>query len=391
LVDQPEESMQGHSVLHRQPDVGEDEFVQTQTVRLFDEHKPFQFESGVVFAPVDVAYETYGTLNASRTNAVLICHALTGNAHAAGVSADGQRGWWDAIVGRGKPFDPETHYIICSNFLGSCYGTTGPASINPRTGKPYRTAFPQMSVRDMVKVQRELLNHLGVRRLAVVIGGSLGGMQVLEWALMYPEIVDAIIPIGTAARHSAWCIGLNEVARLAILNDPGWNEGNYTDQPERGLALARMIAMISYRSQPSFEQRFGRGRQGKAVGRGSFAPLSPALFEIESYLRYQGEKLVDRFDAATYIGITRAMDHHDVTKHRGSLSEVLGRIRARTLCVGVTSDVLYPVEEQKEIANLIPGARYGEIESPHGHDAFLIEFETLNRIIGDFLAEEKKS
>lgn len=379
--------MRNSSATQRQSETTQDGLVHTRTARLFDEHKPFQFESGVVFAPVDVAYETYGSLNAAGTNAILICHALTGSAHAVGVSPDGQRGWWDDIVGEGKAFDPRKHFIICSNFLGSCYGTTGPASINPRTGKPYRTAFPQMTVRDMVRVQRELLATLGVRQLEVVIGGSLGGMQALEWALLYPEFVRNVIPIGTAARHSAWCIGLNETARLAIFNDPAWNDGDYNDQPERGLALARMIAMISYRSHPSFGRRFGRSRQEKAVGRGTFSGESPAQFEIQSYLHYQGEKLVDRFDAATYIAITRAMDHHDVCRNRGSLKDVLGSLRARTLCVGVTSDILYPVDEQKEIAALIPGARYEEIDSPHGHDAFLIEFNRLNELIRDFLSD----
>lgn len=359
--------------------------VRTHTIRLFDESRPYQFESGVLLAPVDVAYETYGTLNRDGTNAVLICHALTGSAHAAGRSPEGQLGWWDSIIGEERAFDPAKHFIVCSNFLGSCYGTTGPTSINPRTGKQYGAAFPQITVRDMVRVQRELLTRLGVRRLKAVIGGSLGGMQVLEWGVSYPEMVDALIPIATAARHSAWCIGLNEVARLGILTDPAWNDGHYTEQPERGLALARMIAMITYRSRESFERKFGQARQEERVGRGVFNELSPAGFQIESYLRYQGEKLVDRFDAATYVAITRAMDQHDVAWGRGSLAEILGRIQAKTLCVGISTDVLYPPEEQKEIAALIPGAEYREVVSPYGHDAFLIEFDVLNRMLKDFL------
>jgi homoserine O-acetyltransferase len=377
--------MHESSVSRQEVETTVEHVVRTQIIRLHDESHPFQFESGVLLAPVDVAYETYGTPNREGTNAVLLCHALTGNAHAAGWSPDGQLGWWDGIVGEGKAFDPLKHFIICSNFLGSCYGTTGPRSINPRTGKRYGSTFPQMTVRDIVRVQRELMNRLGVRRLKAVIGGSLGGMQVLEWAVMFPEVVDSIIPIATAARHSAWCIGLNEVARLGILTDPAWNGGNYTEQPERGLALARMIAMITYRSRESFEKKFGQARQDQAVGRGTFDELSPAGFQIESYLRYQGEKLVDRFDAATYVAITRAMDLHDVAKGRGPLAEVLGRVRTKTLSIGINTDVLYPAEEQQEIAALIPGAEYREIDSPHGHDAFLIESEELDRLIKDFL------
>jgi len=356
-----------------------------RSIRLYDESHPFQFESGVLLAPVDVAYETYGTLDRDGTNAVLVCHALTGNAHAAGVSSDGQPGWWDGIIGEGKALDPTKHFIICSNFLGSCYGTTGPTSINLRTGRPYGASFPQMTVRDMVHVQHELLKRLGVRRLRAVIGGSLGGMQVLEWPLLYPDFVDAIIPIATAARHSAWCIGLNEAARLAILTDPDWNDGQYSSQPERGLALARMIAMITYRSRESFERKFGHALQGEQKGRGMFEDLSPVGYQIESYLRYQGEKLVERFDAATYVGITRAMDSHDVSRGRSSLATALGSVRARTLCIGISTDVLYPAEEQREIAALIPGADYQEIDSPYGHDAFLIEFEQMNRLVRQFL------
>jgi homoserine O-acetyltransferase len=373
------------------PDKARGQLVTTQSVELFPERAPLLLENGAALAPVTVAYETYGTLNAEGTNAILVCHALTGDAHAAGISASGRTkgkaGWWDGVIGPGKAFDTEKYFVVCSNFLGSCYGTTGPASTNPKTGKPYRLDFPQMTVRDMVKVQRELMKYLGVRRLATISGGSLGGMQVLEWALMYPEMVDTIIPIATASRHSAWCIGLNEASRLAIFNDPEWKEGNYETQPARGLALARMVAIISYRSKVSFENRFGRKR-GAAQSNYVWTKLSGEngeLFDVQQYLRYQGKKLVDRFDAATYIYITRAMDLHDVSRNRGAYEAVLGNLSARTLCVGINSDVLYPADEQKELASLIPDAEYAEIDSPHGHDAFLIEFDQLNHLIHNFL------
>ena len=353
---------------------------QTTTVQLFDEDTPFVLESRVTIAPLSVAYETYGTLNREGTNALLVCHALTGSAHAAGIDSDGRVGWWDGVIGDGKGLDTSKWFVVCTNFLGSCYGTTGPASDNPKTGFPYGNSFPAFTVRDMVRLQYQLLISLGIKRLATVTGGSLGGMQVIEWALMYPDFVKTIIPIATAARHSAWCIALNEVARLAIENDQAQPQGNEHTSPERGLALARMIAMISYRSRASFERRFSRN-QRNAGGH------TPPLFEIESYLHYQGEKLVQRFDAATYVAITKAMDGHDITRGRSGLQETLKMIRARTLCIGIDTDVLYPVVEQAELAAHIPNARYAELHSIHGHDAILIEHDQLNQIIKDFLKE----
>jgi len=355
--------------------------------------QPLEMECGVRLSPVAVAFETYGQLNSDGTNAILVCHALTGSAHASGYCDDDQtpdgsplpklNGWWEDLIGHGRAFDPKKHFIICSNFLGGCYGTTGPKSINPKTGQKFGIAFPQMTVRDMVRVQYELVRSLGVQSLTVA-GGSLGGMQVLEWALMFPKIVHRIIPIATAAQHSPWGIAWNAAARRAITSDPAWNNGEYKNQPAQGLALARMIAMISYRAADSFEHRFARKWEHRPRFRDS---VSFPEFEVESYLHHHGKKLVERFDANSYLYITRAMDLHDVARGRGSVDQVLGSIRAKTLCIGIDSDVLYPAAEQKNIARQIPHARYEEIHSPHGHDAFLIEYEQLNKLIISFLKE----
>ena len=332
-----------------------------------------------------VAFETYGTLNAAGDNAILVCHALTGNAHAAGLSSPDPRslGWWDPMIGPGRPLDTNRYCVIASNFLGGCYGTTGPTSIDPRTGARYAMSFPAYTVRDMIHVQKALLDHLGVKSLVTVIGGSLGGMQVLEWPLCYPAMVRSIIPIATAAQHSAWCIGLNDLTRQAIMMDPAWKNGLYdaSAQPAAGLSLARQIAMVTYRSDTSFDRRFHRDIAAAGPDGGK------QLFEVERYLRYQGEKLVARFDANTYLYITRAMDAHDVATGRGTLADVLGSVRVPSLNVGISSDILYPAHEQRAIAAALPRSVYREIDSPDGHDAFLIAYDQLGPFVQEFLKE----
>lgn len=363
--------------------------VETKYAQLFNGKNPLKLECGIEFSPVTVAYETYGELNKERNNAILVCHALTGSAHAAGYSSEDPKsiGWWDSFIGEGKPIDTSKYFVISSNFLGGCNGTTGSASINPTTGKPYGILFPQMTVRDMVRVQKTLVTYLGVNKLQTVIGGSLGGMQVLEWALLFPELINSIIPIATSAQHSPWAIGLNDIARQAIMNDPDWRNGNYYEfsQPQKGFSLARQVAMLSYRSEKEFQQRFGRERQ-KINGNETTNRFDPInLFQVESYLHHQGKKLVDRFDANTYIYITRAMDLHDISFGRGSIEDVLGSIKIPSLSIGIDSDILYPTTEQKEIARQIPSSVYKEIVSHYGHDAFLIEFDQMSKFVGEFL------
>ncbi len=366
----------------------------TQIVQLFDAQNPLHLESGHILPEVRVAFETYGHLNPAGDNAVLVCHALTGDAHAAGFTdlseevlqniplyrakKANQPGWWDGLIGPGKALDTEKYFVICSNILGSCYGTTGPLSTNPQTGQPYGPDFPNVSVRDMVRLQKALLDYLGIKKLRTVIGGSLGGMQVLEWALLFPEKVHSIIPIATAAGHSAWAIGFNHLARQAVMTDPLWNGGRYHKQPERGLALARQIGMISYRTDFSFQQRFGRERR---------LHRSEKMFEIESYLSYQGEKLVKRFDANSFVLLTRTLDEHDVGRGRGGTQSALKQIACPTLCIGIDSDILYSAREQQDIARHIPRGVYREIKSLHGHDAFLIEYDQLNALIREFLSQ----
>jgi homoserine O-acetyltransferase len=370
-------------------------------VDLFKYTDEFKLESGRSIPELEIAYETHGTLNSDKSNAILVCHALSGSAHAAGeamypdfmvqhtpllkfINGD-TPGWWKEMIGPQRVFNTDKYFIISSNIIGSCYGSSGPLSINPQTGKAYGPQFPQVTVRDMVRAQQLLLQHLGVQKLLLISGGSLGGMQVLEWALTFPDKVQSIVPIATAARHSDWSIGLNHLARQAILNDPVFKEGYYNTQPEKGLSLARKVGMISYRTDKNFNGRFNYER----LGDNQDAFEAHNSFQVESYLNYQGEKFVKRFDANSFMQLSNAMDLHDVSRGRGTLQEVLGSIKIPALCIGIDTDVLYPAHEQQNIASSIPHARYAEIRSDYGHDAFLIEFEQMGRIITPFLEESR--
>jgi len=329
--------------------------------------EPFPLESGAVLDGVTVAYRTWGRLAPGRDNAVLACHALTG-------SADMDR-WWPGLLGPGRALDPGSDFVVCSNVLGGCYGTTGPASPGP-SGAPWGPDFPAVSVRDLVALQARLLERLGVRRLRLVIGGSLGGMQALEWAVAHPGRVGAAVALAAPARQSAWGIALSCVQRAAIAADPRWRGGRYPadDPPRQGLAVARMAAMCSYRSWESLERRFGRA----AEDAGGFA--------VEGYLRHHGERLADRFDAASYVALTRTMDSHDLGRGRGGIGAALRATPVPTLVVAIDSDVLFPAEEQWQLVEGLPNGRLAWLASPHGHDAFLIDTGEVDRLVREFRA-----
>jgi homoserine O-acetyltransferase/O-succinyltransferase len=363
--------------------------VETRHVR-FDS---VSLDCGAALAPVDVAYETYGQLNAAKSNAILIVHALTGDAHVAGVSHDaGKPGWWDNMVGPGKAFDTDKYFVICANVLGGCQGTTGPSSINPETGCPYAMSFPVITIGDMVRVQKMLVDHLGIERLLSVSGGSMGGMQALQWAVAYPDSVVSVIPIATTARHSAQQIAFNEVGRQAIMADPDWNQGDYYGKkpPARGLSVARMVGHITYMSDESMREKFGRRLRNKEAYGFDFE----IDFEVESYLRYRGSRFVDRFDANSYLFITKAMDYFDLANGAASLGPVMETTKARFLAISFTSDWLYPSYQSLEIVNALRSRNrdvaYCELPSNYGHDAFLVDVAEQTEIIRGFLASTHK-
>ncbi len=375
-----------------------------QQVRLADDANPLVLDCGATIAPVDVEYETYGKLNEKKDNAILILHALSGDAHAAGwdptAEERGRRwrvnkpGWWDTMIGPGKAFDTNRYFVICSNVLGSCYGTTGPASINPKTGEPYGLDFPLVTVRDWVRLQERLINYLGIEKLYAVAGGSLGGQQALEWALAYPDRLEKVIILASGPKLNSQGLAFNAVARHAITTDPNFRGGRYydSDDPERGLAVARMLGHITYLSEETMGTKFGR-RFRNGCGPGYKFDIE---FEVESYLDHQGRTFVERFDANSYLYITRAMDYYDASDWgNGDLDRACERVKAEALIISFSSDWLYPPKEMKELALSLTRNKkhvtYMDIPSTYGHDAFLLEVEEITRFIKGFLGRKPQT
>jgi len=379
--------------------------------------EPFVFESGQSLPGFTLRYETYGTLNAERSNAVLICHALSGDHHCAGMHspADRKPGWWNNLIGPGKPVDTNRFFVLCANVIGGCQGSTGPLSIDPDTGKPYGMRFPFVTIRDMVRTQKRWLDGIGVPSIHAVIGGSMGGMLALQWAVEFPGLVNRVIVMATTARESAQGIAFNEVGRQAIMQDPAWNQGDYPGNggPRVGLAIARMMAHITYLSDAGLDRKFGRRRRHRhtpripatvaapdatAIGAGEPEADSSAQdpasaadfeFEIESYLRHQGQSFINRFDANSYLCITRAIDHFDLAPGDVTLEQAFAPVQAETLVIGFTSDWLFPPEQNREIALALlragKKANYAELNTDLGHDSFLLESPQLYNLVRSFL------
>jgi homoserine O-acetyltransferase/O-succinyltransferase len=359
-------------------------------VARFGADMPLKLDSGKVLSPFQIAYQTYGELNPARSNAVLICHALTGDQHVASNNpVTGKPGWWEVLIGPGKVIDTNRFFVICSNVIGGCLGSTGPATINPETGRPWGLDMPVVTIGDMVRAQVMLVDHLGIDRLFSVIGGSMGGMQVLQWASGYPERVHTALPIATGARHSSQNIAFHEVGRQAVMADPDWRGGRYIEagtRPEKGLAVARMAAHITYLSEAALHRKFGRNLQDRAALTFGF----DADFQIESYLRHQGMSFVDRFDANSYLYMTRAMDYFDLAAdHGGRLADAFRGTSTRFCLVSFTSDWLFPTEESRSIVHALNAAgasvSFVEIETDRGHDAFLLDEPELFSAIDGFL------
>ena len=358
----------------------------------YPDDRRLALDNGTVMSGIVAAYETWGQLNADASNAILLCHAWTGDSHASGRAEDGHLapGWWESAVGPGLAIDTNQWFVVCANVLGGCQGSTGPASAHPEDGQPYGSRFPVITIRDRVRVQARLADHLGVAVWHSVIGGSMGGMQVLEWAVTFPERVRSVVPIATCVQASAQQIAWGSIGRRAIINDPKWRGGDYYeaapgDGPHEGLSTARMVAQVTFRSDNVFTDRFGR----EMTGGTSTSKSLDGKFEVERYLEYHGDKLVSRFDANSYMTIGKAMDLHDIARGRNTLDSAVARISSPVLTMGIWSDFLYPVYQQLQIRDMVAAngvrAEYVEVDSPHGHDAFLIELDQVGPAIRHFI------
>ena len=371
--------------------------VATKYVELFAPPNELPLAVGTKLGPITVAYETYGQLSPQKDNAVFVCHALTGDAHLAGVHDPDQPrkvGWWDDLVGPGKGLDTDKYFVICANILGGCKGTTGPSSLNPATGKPWGTRFPFLTVQDFVSVHAELVRHLGIKRLLAVIGGSLGGMKVLKWAAHYPDRICGAVCLASAAKLSAQGIAFNTVGRRAIVTDPNFNNGDFYEQekgPRFGLALARMVAHITYLSEASIELKFGRRLQHSETL--AYDLTRETEFQIESYLHYQGKRFVERFDANSYLYLTRAMDYFNLADEYGSLQNAFAKTDARFLITSYTTDWLFPTVQSRQLVDALVAARrhvtFTELTSPYGHDSFLLEVRPLAQLLQPFLEQTR--
>jgi len=377
-------------VVKKTPQSHEEATDPSSLVLRFGADKPLKLEAGVDLAPFQIAYQTYGQLNEARSNAVLVCHALTGDQHVANTHpVTGKPGWWESLIGPGRIVDTQRFFVICANVLGGCLGSTGPASTNPSTGRPYGLDLPVITIRDMVRAQVMLVDHLGIDRLFCVIGGSMGGMQVLEWAASYPERVFSALPIATGARHTSQNIAFHEVGRQAVMADPEWCGGRYLEEsrrPEKGLAVARMAAHITYLSEAALHRKFGRNLQDRERLTFGF----DADFQIESYLRHQGMTFVDRFDANSYLYMTRAMDYFDLAEeHGGRLAEAFRNTKTRFCLISFTSDWLFPTEESRRVVHALNAAgasvSFVEIETDKGHDAFLLDEPEFHGAVRGFI------
>lgn len=368
------------------------DIVETQFHTFCEPPNELKLKSGVRLGPITLAYETYGELNGDKSNAILVFHSLTGDAHAAFYhKGEDKPGWWDPMIGSGKGFDTDKYFVICSNVIGGCKGSTGPASINPQTGKPFGLSFPFVTIDDMVAAQKYLIDHLGIKKLLCVAGGSMGGLQALIWATQYPDYVQSVVAIATNTRHTAQQIALHEVARQAIMGDPDWQGGDYYGKsiPARGLALARMIGHITYMSDKSMDEKFGR----KLIAKERLGYDFSHDFEVENYLKYRSGNFVQRFDANSYLYISKTLDYFDLSAN-GKLTDVFAKTKAHFLVISFTSDWLYPSYQSKEMVRALKANDLDvsdiEINSSYGHDAFLVEVAGQTKLISHFLARMQK-